>query len=292
MRAFGASLVSRYGPLMSTALSATRPEVGRMVRTGAWRTNVLEMGEGPPVILVHGSGPGVSAYANWRLTMPALASRFRVIAPDMFGFGFSEGPEGLVCSIGTWTGQLFDLMDALGLGQVDLVGNSFGGAVALAAAIARPERVRRLVLCGSVGVPFPITPGLDAVWGYEPTVENMKRLLDWFAFDNELITDELVELRYRASIEPGFQKSYAGLFPAPRQRWVEALASNEVAIAGLPHETLILHGREDRVVPLSNSFRLLELIQRAQLHVFGRCGHWTQIERAGHFSRLIAQFLE
>jgi pimeloyl-ACP methyl ester carboxylesterase len=263
-----------------------------MVRTGQWRTNVLEMGEGPPVILVHGSGPGVSAYANWRLTMPALASRFRVIAPDMFGFGFSEGPEGLVCSIGTWTGQLFDLMDMLGLGQVDLVGNSFGGAVALAAAFARPERVRRLGLCGSGGVPFQITPGLDAVWGYEPTVENMKRLLDWFAFDDELITDELVELRYRASIEPGFQKSYSGLFPAPRQRWVEALASNEVAIAGLPHETLILHGREDRVVPVSNSFRLLELIQRAQLHVFGRCGHWTQIERAGHFSRLIAQFLE
>ncbi|WP_429363716.1 alpha/beta fold hydrolase [Paraburkholderia sp. GAS32] len=277
---------------MSTTLAATRPEVGRMVRTGRWRTNVLEMGEGPPVILVHGSGPGVSAYANWRLTMPVLASRFRVIAPDMFGFGFSEGPQGLVCSIGTWTDQLFDLMDALGLGQVVLVGNSFGGAVALAAAIARPERVRRLVLCGSVGVPFPITPGLDAVWGYEPTVENMKRLLDWFAFDNELITDELVELRYRASIEPGFQKSYAGLFPAPRQRWVDALASNEVAIAGLPHETLILHGREDRVVPISNSFRLLELIQRAQLHVFGRCGHWTQIERAAHFSGLIAEFLE
>jgi pimeloyl-ACP methyl ester carboxylesterase len=105
----------------------------------------------------------------------------------------------------TWTGQLFDLMDTLNLEQVDLVGNSFGGAVALAAAISRPERVRRLVLCGSVGVPFPITPGLDAVWGYEPGVENMKRLLDFFAFDGDLITDELVELRYRASIEPGFQ---------------------------------------------------------------------------------------
>jgi hypothetical protein len=160
------------------------------------------------------------------------------------------------------------------------------------AAIARPERVRRLVLCGSVGVPFAITPGLDAVWGYEPTVENMKRLLDLLAFDGDFITEELVELRYRASIEPGFQKSYSGLFPAPRQRWVDALASDEVAIAGLPHETLILHGREDRVIPSSNSFRLFELIQRAQLHVFGRCGHWTQIEHAKHFSGLIAQFLE
>jgi len=119
----------------------------------------------------------------------------------------------------------------------------------------------------------------------------MKGLLDIFAHDRALVTDELAELRYRASIQPGYQDSFAAMFPAPRQRWVDAMASPEMAIRALPHETLIVHGREDRVIPLQNSLTLAQWIPNSQLHVYGHCGHWTQIEHAARFARLVGDFL-
>jgi len=192
----------------------------------------------------------------------------------------------------TWVQQALDLLDAMALPQVDLVGNSFGGALSLALTIRAPERVRRLVLMGSVGVPFPITPGLDAVWGYEPSLATMKSLLDVFAFDRKLVNDELAQLRYQASIRPGFQESFRAMFPAPRQRWVDAMASPEAALRALPHETLIVHGREDQVIPLQTSLTLSQWIPNSQLHVFGHCGHWTQIEHAARFARLVSNFLD
>jgi 2-hydroxymuconate-semialdehyde hydrolase len=144
---------------------------------------------------------------------------------------------------------------------------------------------------GAAGVEFELTPGLDAVWGYTPSLDNMRKLLDIFAFDRGLVTDELARLRYDASIQPGFQEAFSSMFPAPRQRWVASLASPEADIQALPHETLIIHGREDQVLPLSNSIRLNALISRSQLHVFGRCGHWTQIEHAARFAQLVGNFL-
>lgn len=267
------------------------PEIGKRVRTGGFETNVHDVGSGAPVLLIHGSGPGVSAWANWRLVIPALAKDRRVIAPDMVGFGYTDRPAGIQYSMDTWVQQALDLLDALGLEQVDLVGNSFGGALAMALAIRAPQRVRRLVLMGSVGVPFAITEGLDAVWGYEPSFEAMRGIMDYFAWSRELVSDELAELRYQASIRPGFQESFAAMFPAPRQRWVDAMTSREADIRALPHETLIIHGREDKVIPLSNSLTLAEWIANAQLHVFGHCGHWTQIEHNARFNRLVGDFL-
>ncbi len=81
------------------------------------------------------------------------------------------------------------------------------------------------------------------------------------------------------------------MFPAPRQRWVDAMASPEADIRALPHETLVIHGREDQVIPLSNSLTLADWIPNSQLHVFGHCGHWTQIEHGGRFARLVGDFL-
>jgi len=271
--------------------TATSPEIGRRVRTGAFETNVLEAGSGRPLLMIHGSGPGVSAWANWRLVMPALARQRRVIAPDMVGFGFSDRPAGITYSMDTWVQQALDLLDALDVEQTDLVGNSFGGALALALAIRAPQRVRRLVLMGSVGVPFEITPGLDAVWGYTPSLEHMRKLLDIFAYSRALVTDELARLRYEASIRPGFQESFSTMFPAPRQRWVDAMASPEAAIRALPHQTLVVHGRDDQVIPLATSLTLANWIPRSQLHVYGQCGHWTQIEHAARFARLVEDFL-
>ena len=267
------------------------PEIGTRLRTGNFHSNVLQAGQGSPVLLIHGSGPGVSAWANWRLVLPALARTRRVIAPDMVGFGHSDRPAGIAYGMGTWVQQALDLLDALDVERCDLVGNSFGGALALALAIRHPQRVRRLVLMGSVGVPFEITRGLDAVWGYQPSFEAMRRLLDLFAYDRTRVNDELAQLRYEASIRPGFQESFAAMFPAPRQRWVDAMASVEADIRALPHETLVVHGREDQVIPLANSLTLSRWIAHSQLHVFGHCGHWTQIEHSARFNRLVEDFL-
>jgi len=266
------------------------PEIGKRVRTGGFDTNIHDVGSGSPVLLIHGSGPGVSAWANWRLVLPALAKERRVIAPDMVGFGYSDRPAGIQYNMDTWVQQAIDLLDALGLERVDLVGNSFGGALSLALAIRAPQRVRRLVLMGSVGVPFQITPGLDAVWGYQPSFESMRQLLDIFAYSRELVSDELAQLRYEASVRPGFQESFSAMFPAPRQRWVDAMTSPEADIRVLPHETLVVHGREDKVIPLATSLTLADWIPNAQLHVFGHCGHWTQIEHTSRFTRLVSDF--
>ncbi|WP_420130729.1 alpha/beta fold hydrolase [Rhodoferax ferrireducens] len=272
-------------------MTTSNPEIAQSIVATGIRTNYHDVGTGFPVLLIHGSGPGVTAWANWRLAMPALAKQARVIAPDMVGFGFTERPDGFAYTMDAWVRQAIGLLDALKLDQVDLVGNSFGGALSLALAIRHPQRVRRLVLMGAAGVEFELTPGLDAVWGYTPSLDNMRKLLDIFAFDRGLVTDELARLRYDASIQPGFQEAFSSMFPAPRQRWVASLASPEADIQALPHETLIIHGREDQVLPLSNSIRLNALISRSQLHVFGRCGHWTQIEHAARFAQLVGNFL-
>ena len=267
------------------------PEIGRTIRAAGRQTNVHDLGAGAPVTLIHGSGPGVSAWANWRLVMPALAERRRVVAPDMAGFGFTQRFDGESYDMQGWVGHALGVLDALDIERTDLVGNSFGGAIALALAIQHPERVRRLVLMGSVGVPFEITPALDAVWGYAPSIEAMRRLLDLFAYDRGLVNDELARLRYEASVRPGFQESFGAMFPAPRQRWVDAMTSAEADIRALPNQTLVIHGREDQVIPLANSLALATWIPRAQLHVFGQCGHWTQIEHAARFARLVGDFL-
>ena len=283
--------MSDTAPDKAASANPDNPEIARSVQAAGITTNYHDVGDGFPALFIHGSGPGVSAWANWRLVMPALSERLRVIAPDMAGIGFSERPAGIQYDLDTWVAQAIGLLDALGLEQADVVGNSFGGALALAMAIRHPQRVRRLVLMGSVGVPFDITEGLDAVWGYTPSFENMRRIMDYFAWDRSLVNDELAELRYRASIRPGFQESFGAMFPAPRQRWVDALASREEHIRALPHETLIVHGRDDRVIPLLTSLTLAEWIDRSQLHVYGRCGHWTQIEHAARFAKLVGDFL-
>ncbi len=267
------------------------PEIGKTVLAGSIRTNLHDVGSGSPVLLIHGSGPGVSAWANWRLSFPILSQKFRVIAPDIVGFGFTERPAGISYTLDNWVKHAISLLDALGLDKVDLVGNSFGGALSLALAVRHPDRVKRLVLMGSAGTSFKLTPALDEAWGYQPSIENMRRLLDSFAYDRSLVTDELAKLRYEAAMRPGVQEAYAAMFPAPRQRWIESLASPEDKVRALPHETLIIHGREDGVLPLSSSLKLHEMISRSQLHVFGRCGHWTQIEHAGRFNRLVLDFL-
>ena len=269
----------------------TTPEIGTTIDVAGIATNVHVDGDGPPVLLLHGSGPGVTAWANWRLTIPVLGRHFRVVAPDIVGFGFTQRPADVTYDLGTWTAHAVGVLDALGIERAHVVGNSFGGALAMSLAIHHPDRVARLVLMGSVGVPFAITPGLDAVWGYEPSVAAMEGLLHLFAYDRALIGPDLARLRYEASMRPGVQEAYRAMFPDPRQRALDAMTHPVVAIAAITAPTLVVHGRDDQVIPLQNAFDLLGLIDDAQLHVFGRCGHWTQLEHAAEFTALVTDFL-
>jgi 2-hydroxymuconate-semialdehyde hydrolase len=275
--------------MMSSAV-INNPEIGKSIIAGGIKTNYQDHGQGDPIFLIHGSGPGVTAYANWRLTMPVLAEKFRVIAPDMVGFGFTERPANVSYTMDMWVSHALNLMDALKIEKAHLVGNSFGGGLALALALKTPDRVQRLVLMGSAGTKFQLTDGLDAVWGYKGTLEHMKELVGLFAFNKNLVSDDLAKLRYEASIRPGFQEAFSAMFPAPRQRWVDALASDEGKIKTLTHETMIIHGRDDAIIPLQASLRLHDLIPKSQLHVFGQCGHWTQIEHSARFNQLLLNF--
>ena len=172
-----------------------------------------------------------------------------------------------------------------------IIGNSYGGALTLAFAARRPDRVEKFVLMGAAGGDMPLTPGLDAVWGYEPSLENMKKIVHLFAYNQSLMTEDLIRSRYEASVRPGYHESYSSMFPAPRQRHLEALRTPDEKIKALPHEVLIVHGRDDRIIPVEGSIKLNRLIERSELHVFGQCGHWTQIEKKDRFNGLVEDFL-
>ena len=267
-------------------------EAGAYIEAGGHRTHYHEGGSGDTLLFIHGSGPGVTAWANWRLALPVFARSFHVLAPDVLGFGYSDRPAGVTYGKDVWGEHLIAFLDAKGVRSCHIVGNSMGGGLAIALAVRRPDLVGRLVLMGSSGLRFPITPGLEAVWGYEPGREAMRSLIaEYFAFDRSIATDNLVELRYAASIQPGFQESYSRMFPSPRQNGVDDLATPADDIRRIASPALLIHGREDKVIPLAVSYELLALIPNAQLHVFGHCGHWTQIERMAEFNAIVDAFL-
>jgi 2-hydroxymuconate-semialdehyde hydrolase len=274
-------------------MTMQQPEIGKTVTAAGVRTNYHEAGSGPPLLLIHGSGPGVSAYANWRLNLPVLGESFRVLAPDMLGFGFTEWPREPIRDTSAWVRHLLGFLDALKLDKVSIVGNSFGGALTLAFMIAHPDRVERAVLMGPAGLEFPITPALDFIWGYTPSLEKMKQTVAYLANDQARVTDELVRSRYEASLRPGVFEAYSALFgETPRQKHIAMLASDPEKVRQLPHEVLLLHGKEDQVIPLEVSIRLAGMIRRADLCALADCGHWVQIERFASFNRLVMDFVK
>jgi 2-hydroxymuconate-semialdehyde hydrolase len=247
---------------------------------------MLAEGSGPPVLLLHGSGPGTTA-AAWAPLIAALAPRHRVIAPDLLGFGGTPRPTGSFRS--AWTEQALELVDSLGISSFAVVGNSAGGTIALALALARPRAVTRVVAVGSLGHPMTLPPGLDALWGHStPSLVAARSLLELISSDPP--TPEAVEARYEAMLA---QPWYAELFPAPRQRWVDDLSLTREELAGISVPVLLVHGAEDRIVPLRDGFLpLLELLPDVRGHVFGRCGHASPLERRDEFNRLLTTFLE
>ena len=261
------------------------------IDAGGIQTSYLEAGAGEPVVMLHGSGPGVSAMANWQHNIGALSQRFRVLAPDIVGFGVTKRPDDIVYSLRTWTDHVWAFLDAHGIEKAAIVGNSLGGRIALQMATDRPDRITKMVLMGTPGVGMTPTDGLAALRGYEPSHDAMRDLLrNYFAVDPAMITDELVAIRYEASIADGAYEAYRAMFFDPRHAGSQ-LGITETEVRAIATPTLLVHGREDKVVPMQVSVTMLGLLPNADLHVFAACGHWTQIERADEFSVLVADYL-
>jgi len=276
----------------------TTPTVSPPVTTpntidaGGIATHYLKAGSGHPLLMLHGSGPGVSGTANWQNNIGTLAERFHVLAPDIVGFGDTERPETIVYSLRTWTDHVWAFLDAQGIESASIVGNSLGGRIAMQMAIDQPDRITKMVLMGAPGVGMTLTEGLAALRAYRPSRDAMRDLLrNFFAVNPAMITDELVEIRYQASVANGAFETYEAMFNDPRHKGSE-LGITEEEVRAITTPTLLIHGREDKVVPLAVSVTMLGLFPNADLHVFSACGHWTQIERADEFSALVADYLE
>lgn len=270
--------------------AASSPAIGRTIDAGGIETNYHEAGSGVPVLMLHGSGVGVSGYANWRHTLPEIGKCFRAIAIDMVGFGYSACPPDAQYSLDYWVSHVIRFLDAMGIEKAHLLGNSFGGGLALAVTARHPDRVGRTVLMGAIGTRFTMPEAFNAGHGYAPAEERMRTLLKNFTYFPETITDEAVMLRYETSMRPGYQATFEKLFPGTREQKMLAMVTPDEQIRAIGNEVLLIHGREDRVVPTETSERLFRLLPRAELHMFGRCGHWSHIDQAPRFNQLVTDF--
>lgn len=246
------------------------------------------------IILIHGSGPGVSAYANWRLVIPRLSESLHVFAPDVVGFGGTDKVDKNEYTLDLWVNHLIGFIEKVSDERVYIVGNSFGGAMALHIAHRRPDLVKKLILMGSVGVKHEVSYGLDRVWGYEPSLESMRELIELFSYDESAAkNEELVRLRYEASIQPESKEAFKAMFFENRQERLDELSLPDEDIRNIKTETLLFHGLNDRVILFEDtSYKLIKLLPNAELHVFNGCGHWTQIEKTEPFINHILAFIK
>lgn len=274
------------------------------LEAGGRRTLLNRAGEGnaEKVLFLHGSGPGATAWSNWQFALPVLGGRYDCLAPDLVGYGNSEHPQEKPAEVAGWVdlwiGQLKSLIDELGVEKVHLVGNSMGGALALHFVDRYPELVGRVVLMGTMGVPFRITAELDALWGFydDPSPERMAEVISWFIYDPDTVggdVEAIAKDRYGGAMRGEIGDSFAAMFPGPnRQRHVDGMALPDEAIGRVENPTLLVHGRDDVIIPLQTSLYLLERLQRPQMHVFGRCRHWIMVEHKEAFNRLVGEFLD
>ncbi len=259
------------------------------------RLHYREAGNGFPLVLLHGSGPGATGWSNYSRNFHALAGQFRVICLDLPGWGQSDmKPVGSPMP-GWHADILFNFLRELNIDCAHFIGNSYGGGVALKLALEHPEKVERLVLMGtSGGTPvfssFP-TSGIKMIYGfYEgagPSPERLRNFLQDFVYDPSQITEEMVTSRLAAAMDPRVIEN-PPMRPNPRvpreELWRDA------RLTTLPHETLMIWGREDRVMPLDLAFVLHKQIPKARLLVMPQCGHWAQWEHADEFNATVSSF--
>jgi 4,5:9,10-diseco-3-hydroxy-5,9,17-trioxoandrosta-1(10),2-diene-4-oate hydrolase len=260
-----------------------------------------ESGTGTPVVMLHGGGPGASGLSNFGRNLPVFAQRFRTIVVDQPGFGKSGKPPVKGNYFTFAAGALAGLLDELGIGRAHLVGNSLGGGTAVRFALNFPERAGRLVLMGPGGLSLNVfaadpTEGVKRLAEFGappgPSREKMIAFLRTMVVDSKLITDELIDERYAAASEPESLAAMASMgasFFDP-ESFEDGLLWREAH--RLRNRVLLIWGREDRVNPVDGALVAMKMIRRVQLHVFGGCGHWVQLEKFDEFNRLAMSFLE
>jgi 4,5:9,10-diseco-3-hydroxy-5,9,17-trioxoandrosta-1(10),2-diene-4-oate hydrolase len=281
-----------------------KAEVQKSAKAGGITLNYYEAGEGSdlggglPLVMLHGGGPGASAWSNFGSALPGFASDFRTLLVDQPGFGGSEKPEVQGNYYRFAADHVAALLDEIGIERVHLLGNSLGGGTAMRFALSYPERVGRLVLMGPGGASLNLfhadpTEGVQRLMDFagDPTRERLRAFISCMVVNQKLVTDELVEERFADATAPGAQAAMASMgmsFWNP-DTFEDGLLWREAH--QLRQHTLLTWGREDRVNPLDGAFVALKTIRKAQLHVFPNCGHWAQIEAADEFREITTAFL-
>lgn len=272
----------------------------RTIETTLGAIGVTVVGEGAPLVLLHGGGPGASALANYGDNLGALAG-YKLILPDQPGFGASYRPTEAELDARSITeitvDSVYQVLDALGIDRFHLLGNSLGGAAALGMAIAQPSRIRRLVLMAPGGGWLPTGPtpteGQKAMFRYfageGPTVAKMKDFVRTMVANPRIFDEANIQARYEASLAPGHAEFYNRYNAAFAKRGGMDPLWKDLDRITAP--TLLLWGRDDRTITLDGAWTMVKNIPDVQLHVFGACGHWVQVERKSEFESLVNDFL-
>ncbi|MDZ7886446.1 MAG: alpha/beta fold hydrolase [Mycobacterium sp.] len=266
--------------------------------TGEYDLHYHDAGAGPPLLLLHGSGPGVSAWSNFSENIPVFAREHRVLSLDMPGFGDSPAVEwrDLYSRVAADAVRWF--LDEHEISEVDIVGNSMGGNVATEFALAHPDRVRRLVLMGPGGLAVntfspAASEGARRLFEFlaDPTRARMAAWVETMVSDPALVTKELLDERMNNALRPLAIENTAAIFATFANPDLDTVAPLWARASKLQTPTLVVWGRDDRMLPFEGGLFPFRQLPDAELHVFSRCGHWAQIERKNDFERLVLEFL-
>lgn len=275
-------------------------ETQREVRTPSGVLRYHEAGDGPPLLLLHGSGPGVTGWRNYRGNIDVFARHFRCLVLEFPGFGVSDdfGGHPMLDA----QGAAVQFVDALGLDRVDVIGNSMGGGVGINFAINHPDRIGKLVTIGGIGTNI-FSPGpsegirLLQEFTEDPT---RQRLVDWLnsmVYDPALVTEELIEERYALATDPATLEAARRMYGKSAFAAMMAMMRSSdfpmpwAVMHKVAAPTLLTWGRDDRVSPLDMALIPLRTIPHAEFHVFPNCGHWVMIEAKEAFERTVLSFL-
>lgn len=265
-----------------------------------WNIHYQVTGTGPDMVMLHGGGPGATGASNYSKNVEALSRDYRCWVIDFPGWGQSSknlnafGAEGPFQNGGR---AVLAFMDALGIGQAHLVGNSFGGSSALCLAMDHPERVSKLVLMGPgggvvAGAKGP-TDGIKQLLTYYlgegPSVEKLQAFIKNLVFDQSLITPALLQQRFDASNDPAIRAN-PPLVPPPGGPGKETFISLDPRLASLQLRTLFVWGLQDMVNPVGG-LEPFKAMPKADHLLLANCGHWAQWEHADRFNDAVLSFL-
>lgn len=283
---------------MDVSYDATKREL--TTDKGTLRYHEAGDPDAPPLILLHGSGPGVNGWRNYRGNLEFFAQTHHTYILEFPGFGVSDAVEGHpVLTAGS---SVLRFMDGLGIESAPMIGNSMGGVVGVNLAIKAPTRVDKLVTIGGVGPNvFSSSPseGLRLLQEFSdaPDRDKLIRWLNAMVVDRSLVTDELIEERWEAATNPDARKTAAMMYGSAawdmQQKFMAD--SDTPPYWAMMHKvkcpTLLTWGRDDRVSPPDMAMVPMRLIPDAELHIFPKCGHWVMIEAKEAFEATVAAFL-